>query len=190
MLRNIALFHEKGTRGVTTPISYELERDEPTLIAKFLSSISRDIPWHIFRLLPEYRMSDERPTNVNDLKAIQEMARGYLNHVFIGNLVGSEWLDTCCPQCKATLIRRINTGGCGSKLVSYELDASSCPYCGTEVSVVGECSLVFPGFQNSCSYPLGEAEDTEEEVLGLLDTQGQQKLFDFKSGKRWLVVRR
>jgi pyruvate formate lyase activating enzyme len=56
-------------------------------MASWIASLSggRDIPYHISRFFPRYRMSDFRPTDVDLIYHLADVAGRYLNHVFTGN---------------------------------------------------------------------------------------------------------
>ncbi len=181
ILRNIKFLHQKGVHvEVTTPVTPGMSKEEALEIARAIGDISRDIPWHVFWLLPEYKMDGGEHVPVDTLIAMREAAGEYLNHVFIGNLVGSEWMDTICPTCHNTIIRRLNALGCGCQLVDFNLKEGKCPNCGCDIHVTGEISLNFTNEKGEC--PIHP--NTEESVLGLLDVHGYQKLFDFTTGER------
>lgn len=59
--------------------------EEVEEIAKFLSSISPDIPLHLTRYFPRYKLENP-PTDINFMKSAEEVARGYLNRVILGNI--------------------------------------------------------------------------------------------------------
>ncbi|MDY6911669.1 MAG: radical SAM protein, partial [Chloroflexota bacterium] len=180
VLRNIRLFHEKGVHlEITTPVTARMDKAEIRLIAEFIGGISRDIPWHLFRLLPEYKMAEAEYTPVDDLLGMRRVAHEYLKYVFIGNMVGSEWMDTICLECDFTLMKRINTIGCGSKLVDCKLDNGRCPNCGSKIPVIGDCS----GLSETTICPLENLTDSTRQSLGLLDAYGYQKTFDFRTGE-------
>jgi len=54
-------------------------------IASYLASISRDIPLHITRFFPRYRMLDANPTRVATIHALAAVARRHLSRVLVGN---------------------------------------------------------------------------------------------------------
>ncbi len=79
-------------------------RDIATFIAEELSV---DVPWHVSRFHPTYRLIDRPPTPVETLRRAREIgAEAGLHYVYVGNVweEGSE--DTVCPACGARLIRR------------------------------------------------------------------------------------
>ena len=53
--------------------------------AKWLASISKDIPLHVSRFFPRYKVTDRPPTNVNVVYRLAEVARRHLNFVYTGN---------------------------------------------------------------------------------------------------------
>ena len=65
------------------------ENDSPAemeAMCQWLASISRDIPLHLSRFFPAYKMQDKPPTPVVTLKTLEIIARKYLNNVHLGNL--------------------------------------------------------------------------------------------------------
>ena len=53
--------------------------------AKWLASISKDIPLHVSRFFPRYKVKDRPPTDVNVVYRLAEVARRHLNFVYTGN---------------------------------------------------------------------------------------------------------
>ncbi|MEL7654989.1 MAG: AmmeMemoRadiSam system radical SAM enzyme [Bacillota bacterium] len=54
--------------------------------AKWLASLSQDIPLHLSRYFPRYEMTDRPPTSVESLKELKSVAEQYLNYVYLGNV--------------------------------------------------------------------------------------------------------
>ncbi len=54
-------------------------------LSRWLSSIRPDIPLHLTRFFPRYQMTDRNPTDINKINALADVAREYLDHVYIGN---------------------------------------------------------------------------------------------------------
>ncbi|MBN1643353.1 MAG: radical SAM protein [Dehalococcoidales bacterium] len=184
VLRNLRFLYESGVHvEVTTPIVPDMDDAEAEEIARTLGAISRDIPWHIFWLVPEYKMAEGEHISVERLKSIREKAGAYLNYAFIGNMVGSEWLDTCCPECGAPLIKRIDALGCGSQLTDYRLVDGKCPDCGADIPVVGKYSLSFAD-ADVTTCPVVPVSGSGEGLYGLLDVHGHQKYIDMRTGEK------
>ena len=53
--------------------------------AEWIASISKDIPLHISRFFPRYKVTNLPPTPVKKIYELVEVARRHLNFVFAGN---------------------------------------------------------------------------------------------------------
>ena len=53
--------------------------------AAWLASVSKDIPLHISRFFPRYKVTDRPPTPVKKIYELVEVARRHLNFVYPGN---------------------------------------------------------------------------------------------------------
>ena len=62
---------------------YEREFEK---IAKFLASVDKNIPWHISRFFPMYKMSDKPVTPIETLRRAEKIGLKYLEHVHLGNV--------------------------------------------------------------------------------------------------------
>ena len=62
------------------------DRDEDIdTIAAFLASVSPDLPLHVTRFFPRYRMADAPPTPVATVRRLADVARRRLRRVLVGN---------------------------------------------------------------------------------------------------------
>ena len=61
--------------------------------------------------------------------ALQEQ-ENKLAYIYFGNFIGSEWVNTVCPDCGKVLVERINLGGCGAKSLACHLQGDCCPSAG------------------------------------------------------------
>jgi pyruvate formate lyase activating enzyme len=55
-------------------------------MAKFIASIDKDIPWHISRFFPMYKMSHKPITPIDSLELAYRIGKKYLNYVYMGNV--------------------------------------------------------------------------------------------------------
>jgi pyruvate formate lyase activating enzyme len=96
--------------------------------ARFISSVSPDIPWHVTAFHPDYKMTDPPPTPVSTLLRAAEIGQeAGLHYVYAGNLPGrtKDYENTYCPKCNTVLIERT-----GYTIYSYHLTAQgTCPKC-------------------------------------------------------------
>jgi pyruvate formate lyase activating enzyme len=100
-------------------------------MARFLASISAEMPWHLSAFHPDHRMLDVPPTPAATLLRAREIGReAGLHHVYIGNLRLPGGADTRCPGCGRLLIRREGFG-----VAETDLDGGgACPGCGRRLA--------------------------------------------------------
>lgn len=116
---------------VTTLLIPGLNDDEDQLrdLARFLADLDPDIPWHISRFHPTYRLTDRSstpPESIHRAKALGLEAG--LRYVYTGNLPGDEGEKTFCHACGKLLVDRF-----GFMVRSNALRAGACPECGTAI---------------------------------------------------------
>ncbi len=96
--------------------------------ARFLATLSPDLPWHVTAFHPDYRLGDVRATPAATLLRAVDIGRGEgLRHVYAGNLPGGvgDAETTVCPGCSERLVERR-----GFRVVSRRIDAEGrCPRC-------------------------------------------------------------
>lgn len=90
VLENIReIFKRKIHLEVTTLIIPGINDDEKQLkeIVKFLADISKDIPWHISRFFPAYKMTDTPITPMETLQLAETIGKkAGLKYIHIGNV--------------------------------------------------------------------------------------------------------
>jgi pyruvate formate lyase activating enzyme len=135
VLEGIRSVHESGlwVEVVTLVVpDFNDSTDELMDTARFIASVSADIPWHVTAFHPDYKMTAPRPTSVNTLLRAAEIGQeAGLNYVYAGNLPGRlhTYENTYCPKCKALLIERT-----GYVIYNYHLTAQgTCPKCATQI---------------------------------------------------------
>ncbi len=108
---------------------------EPQYFEKFARWVSenlgKDVPLHFSRFFPAYKLLDTPPTPVEIVNMAYEVARQYLNYVYVGNVIEPEKESTYCPSCGAVLVKRVGY----SVEVLFTPDGR-CPKCGREVDFV------------------------------------------------------
>jgi pyruvate formate lyase activating enzyme len=101
-------------------------------MARFLVSVSPDIPWHVTAFHPDYKMTGPSATTAAQLIRAAEIGREEgLRFVYAGNAPGrvGPWEKTWCPKCHAELIDRY-----GYLVQSYRLTPEGkCPKCATSI---------------------------------------------------------
>lgn len=123
---------------ITTPVIPGGNDHELPEMAALIASIDPEIPWHVFRLLPERDMRETPYPSVREIDCLLEEARRSLPYLYFHNFVGSEWVDTQCPGCGRIVIERFSLGCGGDKLSDFLCDGASCPSCGTGIRLLGQ----------------------------------------------------
>ncbi|MFA6666939.1 MAG: AmmeMemoRadiSam system radical SAM enzyme [Bacilli bacterium] len=80
--------NEKCHVELTTLIIPGKNDDEKIFLeeVKWISSINKDMPLHITRYFPRYKMDRGEPTEIASLEKLAKIAKQYLNFVYIGNV--------------------------------------------------------------------------------------------------------
>jgi pyruvate formate lyase activating enzyme len=137
VLRNIRTLAKIRHVEVTTPIIQDVNDNEINDMAVFLSGVDPEIPWHVFRLLPEHQMKTSRYPSIEKINQSLELAREILPYVYFHNFVGSEWVNTICPHCERVVIERFSLGCGGDRLDRFLCDGDQCPQCGHVIKLHG-----------------------------------------------------
>jgi len=110
VLENIRELKKAGVWVEVTTLLVPEENDsdeELRAIARFLKGVDQEIPWHISRFHPDYRMADRSATAEKDLlRAYGIGKKEGLQHVYIGNLPSAGYESTVCPSCGAVAVER------------------------------------------------------------------------------------
>ncbi len=99
--------------------------EELARLAEFIHSQNADIPWHISRFHPTYRMRDIPPTPLDTLSMARRI--GYsagLRYVYTGNIPGDDGEKTYCHNCGNLLIDRY-----GFSVNFNNIRKGRCPMC-------------------------------------------------------------
>ncbi len=95
----------------------------------FISSIDKNIPYHLSCYYPSYKYFIP-PTPVSKVLKLAEIASGKLSFVYTGNTHSGE-TNTLCPSCKALLVKR--TGFSASLINLYK---GKCMECGYKTGII------------------------------------------------------
>lgn len=99
--------------------------------ARYIASVSVDIPWHVTAFHPDYKMDAGHTPASTLIKAAEIGQEAGLHFVYAGNLPGNvnEYEDTFCPNCASRLIHRR-----GYVVQEYRITGEgTCPDCGVAV---------------------------------------------------------
>jgi pyruvate formate lyase activating enzyme len=100
-------------------------------IAQFIKSVGEDIPWHVSRFHPTYKLIDQPVTPAKTLSRAREIGlEAGLRYVYEGNLPG-QGEQTICWSCKQTLVERF-----GFSVQKNMIKEGKCGFCGVEIAGV------------------------------------------------------
>ncbi|MEF3255044.1 MAG: radical SAM protein, partial [Deferribacterales bacterium] len=127
VLNTIEFLINKGVHVEITHLAvpnYTSDYDDFRELCKWLSNLNRDIPIHISRYFPTYKLNLP-PTSIDFLEHLYEIAKSCLSYVYLGNIPYKN--DSYCPYCGAVLVKRMGYS------VECFMGDSRCPYCGKDL---------------------------------------------------------
>lgn len=131
VLNTIEAFYKEGiVIEITTLIVPGMNDSLEELkdIARFILSLSPEIPWHISRFFPHFKMANVQPTPLNVIDSAYKIGKDVgLKYVYKGNVWG-EGENTFCPDCGILLIERM-----GFEIIRNVLNNNKCPNCSKEI---------------------------------------------------------
>ncbi len=102
-------------------------------MVNWIAKINRDIPLHISRYFPNHQMNIDA-TPEKTLEKAREIAMEKLSYVYTGNLLGSDYASTYCPQCGGLLINRR-----GYSIKNHGVNNHhKCQMCGKQILIQGK----------------------------------------------------
>ncbi len=133
VLENIKLLSGKVHLELTTLIVPGLNdsRKELRQLFKWVNKFDRQIPLHLSRYFPEYKLK-RSATPIKKMQEAYQLAREYLDYVYLGNMSVSAASNTYCPECNEPVLIR------DGYLVENKLNGDKCPECGYKLPVVIE----------------------------------------------------
>lgn len=120
---------------ITTLIIPEINDSEHELrqIAGFIKSVGPEIPWHVSRFYPKYRLIEKPPTPLDTLRMARDIGLEVgLRYVYEGNVPGEGGENTYCYKCKKVLIKRY-----GYQIIENNIIDLKCPACNATIDGVG-----------------------------------------------------
>lgn len=133
--RSIARMMDMGVWVEVTTLLVPGMNDDPEelrALAQFLCSLSPDLPWHVSRFHPSYRMLDVPPTPLESIeRAVLIGKEAGLRYVYAGNVPGHDSESTRCPSCGHTVIQRL-----GFSVRRMDIKDGRCVSCGMELPVI------------------------------------------------------
>lgn len=130
VLKTIEIADESCHVEVTTLLinGYNDSIDEIRELSKWLSGINKDIPLHLTRYYPMYKFTAPS-TPIEKIIECRDIAKEYLNYVYIGNVSGID-NNTYCPECGHLLVKRNGYN------IDLSIKENKCPECKKEINFV------------------------------------------------------
>ncbi|OGV52159.1 MAG: AmmeMemoRadiSam system radical SAM enzyme [Lentisphaerae bacterium GWF2_44_16] len=99
-------------------------------IAKWIrDNAGENVPWHLSRFTPNYRLDKLPPTPRRTLEEAREIGlNAGLKYVYITNLAPHDGNNTYCPSCHKKIIERL-----GFKTRKNYIISGKCPFCRTVI---------------------------------------------------------
>jgi pyruvate formate lyase activating enzyme len=137
VLNSLKLMKKIGTWvEVTTLLIPTLNDSEEELkeIASFIKEeLGREVPWHISRFHPDYKLGNLPPTPQEKIHKAREIGfDSGLRYVYAGNLPGDIGENTYCYNCNELLIKRYLFDVLENKITKEK----KCPNCGAKIDGV------------------------------------------------------
>lgn len=130
VLDTIKRMHELGIWIEVTTLVIPGHNDsdqELESIARFLSGLSPEIPWHVSAYYPTYRLTSAPRTPVSTLRRAREIGLSAgLRYVYTGNIPGDDGENTFCHNCGKIIIERS-----GYRVGAVNIREGRCTFCGT-----------------------------------------------------------
>ena len=134
VLETIERMHEMGVWVEVTTLIIPGQNDgeeELGEIARFIAGIDVEIPWHISRFVPHYKMRNIPFTPVETIHRAAEIGQEEgLHYIYAGNVPGDSHENSYCPHCGQIVIRRLGYH------THSELEGRACPSCGEELAFI------------------------------------------------------
>lgn len=133
VLKTIETLHNSKTHLEITMLIIPGYSDDKQEISEFFSWMKdndmQDIPLHISRFFPTYKMKNIPPTETERIFEIRRMALDMgIKHVYPGNVLNANSHNTYCPDCGNLVIKRE-----GFYADNYLKDDKFCAECGKKV---------------------------------------------------------
>ena len=94
-------------------------------------NLGKDIPIHLIRFFPSYKMLNVKETPVKTLEKLASVAKEIgMEYVYIGNVFGHELENTYCPNCGSLVVKREGF------FVESMAKEGRCPKCGLKIKGV------------------------------------------------------
>lgn len=117
--RNLALLHQHGVYIEVSAIYRKNGDSEIKEVARFVASLSNEIPFQVMRFIPFGDATIDMEPSVKEAEAVCEELKKQLRYVYLFNTPGTEYLNSFCPDCGAKIMERGFFGPMCSNLFNH-----------------------------------------------------------------------
>jgi len=114
--------------NLVIPTLNDSEAEFENMCRWIAETLGKEIVLHISRYYPTYKMTIDQ-TSIDQMKLLFEIAKKYLDFVYLGNVLLDEGNNTFCNFCNELLISR---SGYFTKIISVD-KSGNCSKCGNKV---------------------------------------------------------
>lgn len=159
------------------------KKDELRGLAGHLAGISPRIPLQIMRFIPFEGADISQETSIREAEDFCQELRRSLDHVYLFNTPGTEYLHTPCPACGSVALRRDFYGPMGAKLLSppeapgQTGQPGQCRHCQGELDYVGQASRTpYQEGDFEGGYPFTRALEMVEAMLIAMGVERKEEI--------------
>lgn len=111
VLKTLQIIYQEGVWLEIVNLLITDLNDDPSMIRAMCiwiqENLGDDVPLHLNRFFPAYRMADATPTPIHRIEEAYHIAKEEgLKYVYIGNVPGHPYNSSYCTQCSEVLIKR------------------------------------------------------------------------------------
>ncbi|MDE1820421.1 MAG: AmmeMemoRadiSam system radical SAM enzyme [Euryarchaeota archaeon] len=138
ILSSLEALAKNGTHVEVTNLIVPKVGDDPAALRKLAAwvrdHLGREVPFHLLRWHPDYKMMDLPETPIPTLEKLHAIAKEEgLDYVYLGNVWGHPLEHTYCPKCGSIAVDRY-----GFYIRSWNLDEQNrCKECLHPIPIVG-----------------------------------------------------
>ena len=134
VLESVRLLYKYGVHLELTTLlidEYNNNDEEIKKIADFIVSVDSNLPWHISRFFPLYKMQDGKITAEKTIiNAYNIGKKAGLKYIYAGNIQLDGYEDTRCPSCGNLLIKRRGYNILEYNIIRGAIGEGKCKFCG------------------------------------------------------------
>ncbi len=106
VFRNIEYLYKKNVYIEVSVVFRKAKEAEVEDTARFIASLSREIPCQVMRFIPFGTASVDMEPSALEAEDLCRRLEAHLDHVFLFNTPGTGHLNSRCPSCKETIMSR------------------------------------------------------------------------------------